>query len=635
MPPVPADPSLTTVVLTVFGLPNAWSQQQPAAVIAGLRADLATAAAASESRFTVLSFTPARVDGDVPAAVLQIAGPLSAPFAPSADRSTAAVVSALYEQLQAPLSLLRVASFSRGLDPKAKWTALWSGAPQAAFAPADKIAFAVPFVSSSGGAGAPVRKPVVISNNGATPLFLTAAALSVVDPGPYTPAVTQQLLALEAPAGGKLPSTQSGPVVVNAGGSVTLNVVFYPAHLPAQATAPLFAILSVGHNALGGQSSLPISMDITSIPANVPGSTTGTDGSILGILQSTEFRAGALTTLAAFVVAAIIALVVWCKKRKQGPKYGRIGSDGISSAPTASGGSGGPPRTSFWQTLKFVLTAKRPVRPPSGASSAGASSFAASARGPASPPGSTVPIPEPSDDSDAEESDSARLSTHKGASASVIVSGGGGNSGTGIEMSTIKSAMTFASPASASSSSATSAITSTISAGTPVHGMSGNNSSSTISSGGSGGGLFSSLTVSGAPSTPLPGSASAVAATPRRRLVLKAKPHLKASEFESKWASLSTVDMWGATLRAQPAQGELEKALSAQGIVCMASGTVGGVSKYYFFAQEDATAQLFMAEVSVNIATLRLSAVLKAGDASLGEAFVAKIKEGLADKIAG
>jgi hypothetical protein len=114
------------------------------------------------------------------------------------------------------------------------------------------------------------------------------------------------------------------------------------------------------------------------------------------------------------------------------------------------------------------------------------------------------------------------------------------------------------------------------------------------------------------------------------RLQLRLKPSLKASEFESKWASLGHVEMMGATLKAPLGTGELERVLAASGIACMASGAVAGVAKYYFYAQEEPSGKLAMAEVSVTAASLRLSAVIKASEpgiaAEIAEVFTAAMK---------
>lgn len=67
----------------------------------------------------------------------------------------------------------------------------------------------------------------------------------------------------------------------------------------------------------------------------------------------------------------------------------------------------------------------------------------------------------------------------------------------------------------------------------------------------------------------------------------------------------------------------------------MASGTVAGISKYYFYAQQqDAAAvaeagSLCIVECSVALASLRLSLVVKAATPALGELCAATIKEAL------
>jgi len=101
---------------------------------------------------------------------------------------------------------------------------------------------------------------------------------------------------------------------------------------------------------------------------------------------------------------------------------------------------------------------------------------------------------------------------------------------------------------------------------------------------------------------------------------------LRAEDFEPKWNSLATVEVWGATLRAPLAGKQMEDTLGAGHIRCMASGVIDGVQKFYFYA-EDAAAALFMAEVSVTAASMRVSAVIKAANAAKGAQFVTIFKQ--------
>ncbi len=101
---------------------------------------------------------------------------------------------------------------------------------------------------------------------------------------------------------------------------------------------------------------------------------------------------------------------------------------------------------------------------------------------------------------------------------------------------------------------------------------------------------------------------------------------------------MATVEVWGATLTSKPGDGDLEKALAPAHIACMASGTVGGVVKYYFYAQGDegeggssASPPLAIGEVSITASSLRLSAVVKASTPSVGSAFVEAFKKTLGE----
>lgn len=80
----------------------------------------------------------------------------------------------------------------------------------------------------------------------------------------------------------------------------------------------------------------------------------------------------------------------------------------------------------------------------------------------------------------------------------------------------------------------------------------------------------------------------------------------------------------------------MERSLLPRHLACMASGLVGGVRKYYFFAQgEDDTAggivTLAIGELTLTDATRRLSVVIKASTTHLGGNFLEALKEALED----
>ena len=142
---------------------------------------------------------------------------------------------------------------------------------------------------------------------------------------------------------------------------------------------------------------------------------------------------------------------------------------------------------------------------------------------------------------------------------------------------------------------------------------------------------------------PLPASRN-----PSGPLQLRVKPLLKASDFEPQWRALPTVELWGATLAVAPIDGELQALMSRIRFACLASGTVAGVSKYYFYAQGSgeggssatpltgsdvaspgATTALCIVEASVALSSLHLSLVVKASTPALGELCAAAIRSAL------
>ena len=122
-------------------------------------------------------------------------------------------------------------------------------------------------------------------------------------------------------------------------------------------------------------------------------------------------------------------------------------------------------------------------------------------------------------------------------------------------------------------------------------------------------------------------------------------------------------EIWGATLRGPLSERQLEDALAAVHIVCMASGTIDDVQKFYFYAEQvsgvgarccltlvththmhthgclarvscqASTQALYMAEVSVASPSLRLSAVIKGADTVVGASFAALFKQALASMV--
>jgi hypothetical protein len=161
----------------------------------------------------------------------------------------------------------------------------------------------------------------------------------------------------------------------------------------------------------------------------------------------------------------------------------------------------------------------------------------------------------------------------------------------------------------------------------PTPGSSGTTTITSGSSAPAAGPLFGGLDLTAPPAAAAPASVV--------RPGLRPKPSLKPADFEAAWLGLTTVEIWGETLAAMPAAGELERALSPHGIACMASGAVAGAgaTKFYFYGEGSASGYA-IAEVTLTHASLRLTAIVKApaGPAgqALGGAFTEAFKEGVA-----
>jgi hypothetical protein len=137
-------------------------------------------------------------------------------------------------------------------------------------------------------------------------------------------------------------------------------------------------------------------------------------------------------------------------------------------------------------------------------------------------------------------------------------------------------------------------------------------------------------------STPSSGSSSpAVRQLPLLRFV--DHPALEPEDYERKWQSMDTTKLWGTTLGRLPSESELEDLMLKDKVQCMASGSVEGVQKFYFYAEHrDPTgSHLFMIECSLTLATRRIAFVFKTSsegkkDGKLyNEAFIEIVKKRL------
>ena len=92
-------------------------------------------------------------------------------------------------------------------------------------------------------------------------------------------------------------------------------------------------------------------------------------------------------------------------------------------------------------------------------------------------------------------------------------------------------------------------------------------------------------------------------------------PVLPAVEFEGAWNRSQIVDVWGLTLKRVPISDAVVPHMKRLRLHCVASGTVQQVEKLYFFARSGPSL-LAMLELSVDLATKRLSVVFKSTSVS-------------------
>ena len=132
--------------------------------------------------------------------------------------------------------------------------------------------------------------------------------------------------------------------------------------------------------------------------------------------------------------------------------------------------------------------------------------------------------------------------------------------------------------------------------------------------------------------------AAATAATPHGAVStpppprLRSEPSLSVADFEQHWRTLPTCERWESTLQCAPLDrdGALAAHLAPAHLRCLASGTVAGVVKAYFYAHGDddpiGCSSLCIAEVSVTLASLRLGVVVRASSPALGELCASAIR---------
>ena len=501
------------------------------------------------------------------------------------DAGADALVRALYDAVVNPSSALwQNTALLRQVSADSLGVA-WATPASIAVSPSAAIIYVDYARPSSSGGGAPAKcAAFMVRNYGGSTLIITSISPWAAYAQQYTD------LAATATAAGGLPLT------VSPAGSASFGVCIDPSGIPAGATAPASFVVDLAHNVPSGMHSVSVTVVIQGAPRGVPG-----DSSIDGILSSKGFTAGIATAYGLLLVLLCLGCVVYyrcCRRRSAGVSTTKLGVfQKVGSGSRDAAAASRPPRpvepdddeddaaatdgnnlVSASSAASSTKGAQGRVHKPSSSSAAGAGAGAF-----------RIAI----SDSDDEEGDGG-----SGSGSVADASRGGGTASKDKDKR--KKGGVVAAAGSGAPSSDSSLSSSSFTA-----------SSSTANKRGGGGGNSSSSSSSSPPP-----------------LQLKQKPQLKASEFESKWQALTTVEVWGAPLRAPPASGELEKALAGSGVVCLASGTVGGVSKYYFFAVTEDD-KLCMVEVSGTLSSLRLSAVIKASETGVGGRFVSVVKGAL------
>eukprot|EP00753_Platysulcus_tardus_P011852 PLAT3317.31.p1 GENE.PLAT3317.31~~PLAT3317.31.p1 ORF type:complete len:580 (-),score=321.12 PLAT3317.31:23-1762(-) len=420
-------------------------------------------------------------------------------------------------------------------------------------------------------------KTVKLHNRGNAVLHLTAAPSIVA-----AEEASGQWLAVEEPTVSAAP-----------GQAVTLYFRFNPAGLRSGFYS---AAVAVAHNAPPGYTIFLANLYLTgsslhgggdgsgtACPSPAPAyNGTGVIGSALNVVHSAGFSAGFFAGVVSLLLAA--ALLTWlacCVKKRRcigcsraGPavRFERLDADDDDSSASSSHAEG--------MELSEVVTSggAGAVSSSAGGISAGGSLGVSSGSGSSSGGGGGLSFSTPS-----LAVRSGPFGSGGGAVAGSSSGGGGGSSGSGGVM------------------------------GTGSLGVGSSGSSSSV--GGSA------------------GSGSGMAKASSRLAVLRLDPHatMPAELFEPTWKELEVTRMWGATLQKLPEDEELQDALAAVDVHCLASGKVDGLHKLYFFAIEHdkPAAEALMLEITITLASRRLSSVFKTTTATKIASFMALVKSAL------
>jgi hypothetical protein len=618
--PPPQSLASASATLSLRGS-SLWATFDPSTLVLTARADFAEATGAAEYRFTGFSYQAARTGPGgtrlPPELTVQVVPPIAGGSgrvrrALTAEQTVFEIITAIYSQLHNPQSKLMQGTVTRGLDGQTL-DVVYGSPASLSFLPST-LAIDVPYQHATSGV---VSVPLKIVNNGGSQLVVSSASFEYSG-GSADPSVApygNSLLSLTPPPTWPLtlPGSAAPP---RAETSLTISVDL--SKIPSGSSATAFAVLQFEHNDATGSHAVPVVVRIVGAPSPGPSAGSGSGDSVSDLVASTSFRIGMATGAGTLVCAMLTLCCSYCC-------CCRKNSDGV--------------------TICGRLCSKRKgagAKGASGSSKSGKSAPGTDSKGPKRRGEKSLDLELSLSDSDsdsADESKSGRDRRRKSKRGSKGEKGDssdsdGDNERRGLTSSSSSSkrketelAVELTKLGSGKAASSTDA-SNDIGKGSTTISRSGQVVSSSASAGAS---LFGGL------DTKWPASASsALAAAPAPVVMLNPKPVMKAKDFELQWSSLVVHELWGVTLKRKFVSatgagetGELEKALQPFAVSCLASGTVGDVTKYFVYAQSiDGVHGL--AEISVDSKTLRLSALVKSGNAQVGAALIDAIRKCLA-----
>ena len=121
----------------------------------------------------------------------------------------------------------------------------------------------------------------------------------------------------------------------------------------------------------------------------------------------------------------------------------------------------------------------------------------------------------------------------------------------------------------------------------------------------------------------------AISAPSPPQLILSPTTAMDAAAFQQQWAALPTADAWTGVCSDAAIVSQLSARLGARHVKCMAFGTVGDQTKFYFYAEEVQARAFLLVELVISTSTAAASATVKSSAPGPVQAFSECLKREL------